>query len=74
MNTNNLTEFLKTAFEYKNNGDYKNSIDYFYKALAIDNESSEIMSELALLYTKLNQYDRALSFYEQILSRNPNNN
>ncbi|MCD7779654.1 MAG: hypothetical protein LUH05_03155 [Candidatus Gastranaerophilales bacterium] len=73
MEKNNLTEYLKTAFEYKNNGDYKKSIDYFYKALAVDNESFEIMSELALLYTKLCRYDRAVSFYEQILQKEPEN-
>ncbi len=71
MNTNSLTEYLKTAFDYKNNGDYKKAIDYFYKALALDEESSEIMTELAFLYTKLFQYDRAVSYYEQILLRNP---
>ena len=68
-----LKEYLKKAFEYKNNGDYKKSIDYFYKALTIDNESSEIMLELAYLYSKLCQYDRAVSFYEQIIAQNPNN-
>ena len=70
---NDLTEYLKKAFEYKNNGDYKKSIDYFYKALALDNESSEIMAELAFLYSKLCQYDRAISFYEQIIALNADN-
>lgn len=74
MNTNGLTEYLKTAFEYKNNGDYKKAIDYFYKALAIDEDSSEIMTELAFLYCKLFQYDRAVSYYEQILLKNPDDN
>ncbi len=69
--SNNITEYLKTAFEYKDKGDYKESIDYFYKALALDNESAEIMYELAVLYTNLCQYDRAYSFYEQIISKNP---
>ena len=50
MAMNDLKEYLKSAFEYKNNAEYKKSIDYFYKALAIDNESSEIMAELAFLY------------------------
>ena len=74
MGVNELTEHLKTAFEYKNNGDYKQSIDHFYKALAIDNESTEIMSELASLYSKLCRYDRSISFYEQILQKDSNNN
>lgn len=66
-----LTEYIKKAFEYKQDGCYKEAIDYFYKALAIDNNSTEIMGELACLYSKLHQYDRAVSFYEQVLSRNP---
>ena len=68
-----LTSYIKKAFEYKENCDYKEAIDFFYKALALDNESVEIMSELADLYAKLCQYDRAFSFYEQIISQNQSN-
>ena len=63
MSTNELTSYLKKAFEYKNIKDYKKAIDYFYKALAIDNESMEIMHELAFLYSKICKYDRAANFY-----------
>ena len=68
-----LTGYIKKAFEYKDNGDYKEAIDFFYKALALDNESIEIMLELADLYAKLSQYDRAFSFYEQVISKNSTN-
>ncbi len=71
MSKENLTEYIKKGFSYKDVGDYKSAIDYFYKALAVDNTSSEIMGELAYLYTMLCQYDRAISFYEQIISKNP---
>lgn len=64
-----LTGHIKKAFEYKNAGDYKNAMDFFYKALAIENNSVEIMNELALLYSQLCQYDRAISLYEQIISK-----
>lgn len=69
-----LTEYIKTAFEYKEAGDYKSAIDFFYKALTLDSNSSEIMVELAELYSLLSQDDRALSFYEQIISKNNHNN
>jgi len=65
-----LTDYIKKAFEYKDCGDYKLSIDYFYKALAIDNNSAEIMRELAFLYSALGQYDRAISLYEQVIAKN----
>ena len=68
-----LTGYIKKAFEYKENSDYKEAIDFFYKALALDNESVEIMLELADLYAKLSQYDRAFSFYEQVITKNPTN-
>ena len=69
MNRENLTDFIKKGFNYKDIGDYKTAIDFFYKALAIDNSSVEIMGELALLYSNLCQYDRASSFYEQIIAK-----
>ena len=50
-----LTDYIKKAFEYKENGDYKSAIDYFYKALALENDSSEILKELAFLYSLLLQ-------------------
>ena len=67
----NLTENIKKAFDYKNEGQYKEAIDYFYKAFTVDNDSVEIMNELAHLYSKLNQIDRAIDFCEQILVKNP---
>ena len=70
----NITQYLKTAFEYKNNGSYKEAIDFFYKALALDNESNEILCELAHLYEKLYQNERAIELYEQILQKSPNDN
>ena len=68
-----LTEYIKKAFEYKDCGDYKTAIDYFYKALALENDSAEILKELAYLYSLLCQYDRAISLYEQVCNKEPNN-
>ena len=73
MASENITDFIKTAFEAKDSGDYKVAIDYFYKALAIDCDSCEILLELATLYGLLFQNDRAIDLYEQILSKYPTN-
>ena len=70
----NITDYLKKAFEYKNECCWEKAIDYFYKALAIDNNSTEIISELAYIYTMLCKYDRACSLYEQIAALDPENN
>ena len=71
MASENITDYIKEAFDAKENGDYKVAIDYFYKALAIDCESSEILLELAELYVLLFQNERAIDLYEQILSKHP---
>ena len=73
MASENITDYIKEAFEAKDSGDYKVAIDYFYKALAIDCESSEILLELAGLYVLLFQNERAIDLYEQILSKHPDN-
>ena len=73
MASENITDFIKEAFKAKDSGDYKVAIDYFYKALALDCESSEILLELAGLYVLLFQNDRAIDLYEQILAKHHDN-
>lgn len=68
-----VTEYIKKAFEFKASGNYKQAIELFYKALTLDNESSEIMSEIAGLYFKINNTDRAIEYYEQALLTDPFN-
>lgn len=68
-----VTEYIKKAFECKASGNYKQAIEFFYKALTLDNESSEIMSEIAGLYFKINNTDRAIEYYEQALLSDPFN-
>ncbi len=70
----NITEYLKQAFKYKNDGAYKEALDFFYKALAIENESSEILFELAQIYNYLGKPERSLELYEQVLSKDNENN
>ncbi len=70
----NITEYLKQAFNYKNEGNYKEALDFFYKALAIENESSEILFELAQIYNHLGKPERSLELYEQVLSKDNENN
>ena len=69
----NITEYLKQAFNYKNEGNYKEALDFFYKALAIENESIEILFELAQIYNHLGKPERSLELYEQVLSKDNEN-
>ena len=68
-----VTDYIKKAFQCKELGSYKQAIEFFYKALTIDSESSEIMAEIAGLYFKMNNTDRAIEYYEQALSITPFN-
>lgn len=68
-----VTEYIKKAFDCKASCNYKQAIEFFYKALTLDNESSEIMNEIAGLYFKINNTDRAIEYYEQALLSDPFN-
>lgn len=67
MKESSVTEYIKKAFEYKASGNYKQAIELLYKALNVDNESSEILNEIAGLYFKINNPERAIEYYEQAL-------
>ena len=69
METEEITEYIRKAFEYKEIKNYKKAVDYFYKALTMDNNSSEIMCELAFLYEQLKKPDRAIEYLEQAIAK-----
>lgn len=73
MTENNLTQYVKRAFEYKAAGNFKQAIENLYKALEIDPESSEILAEIAGLYFELSNTDKAIRYYEQALLSDPDN-
>ena len=66
-----IKELLKEAFILKSRGYYKHAIESFYKALEIDNTSSELLLEIADSYYKMGEIERALSYIEQVLDKNP---
>jgi len=67
MVENELTDILKRAFEYKAAGNFKQAIQYLYKALEYDQESSEVLAEIAGLYFELNNFEKSIRYYEQAL-------
>lgn len=66
-----IKDLLQEAFALKASGHYKHAIEVFYKALELDNTSSELLLEIADLYDKLGNEEKALNYIEQILNSEP---
>ena len=66
-----IKKFIQEGYILKSKGFYKHAIETYYKALAIDNNSQELLLEIAECYFKLNEEERALNYIEQILNNNP---
>ena len=66
-----IKNLLQEGFALKNKGHYKHAIEVFYKALEEDSNSAELMLEIASLYYKIQNEEKALNYIEQILSKNP---
>lgn len=66
-----IKDLLLEGFALKSKGYYKHAIEVFYKALEIDNTSSELLLEIAELYFLMNNEERALNYIEQIMEKDP---
>ena len=66
-----IKNLLQEGFTLKNRGHYKRAIEVFYKALEEDNSSTELLLEIADLYYKMQNEEKALGYIEQILDKNP---
>ena len=66
-----IKDLLQEAFALKESGHCKHAIEVFYKALELDNSSSELLLEIADLYDKIGNEEKALSYIEQILDKAP---
>ncbi len=66
-----IKDILQEGFILKSNGYYKHAIESFYKALELDNTSSELLLEIADCYRLMGNEERALSYIEQILDKTP---
>lgn len=66
-----IKDFIKEAFILKSKGYYKHAIEAFYKALELDNTSTELLLEIADIYNLMGEEERALNYIELILDKNP---
>ncbi len=65
------TKFLKQAFQLQEEKHYKQAIEALYKALCLESDNIEILSQIAQLYFLMNNFERALEYAEKILDINP---
>lgn len=66
-----IKELLQEGFILKTRGYYKYAIEAFYKALEFDNTSSELLLEIADTYYLMGEEERAISYIEQVLDKDP---
>lgn len=62
-----IFEYIQKSFDLKNQGFYKPAIEMLYKALSLENNNVEILSQLAELYYLLGNFDRAINYVEKTL-------
>jgi len=67
-----MKHLMIEAFELKEKGYYKQSIELFYKMLAKENDNIEILSELGNLYYLLQNHNRAIHYTNKALEVNEN--
>lgn len=66
-----IKNLIQEAFILKTKGYYKHAIETFYRILELDNSSDELLLEIGECYYCLKDEERALSYIEQILEKNP---
>lgn len=64
-------KFLKQAFQLQEEKHYKQAIEALYKALCIESDNIEILSQISHLYYLMNNFERSLEYAEKILDINP---
>lgn len=65
-------QYIKQAFELREQKYYKPAIELLYKALELENDNIEILFQIGELYFLINNYTRAIQYLEKVLTINPN--
>ena len=63
---------ILTAWKLRQQRNYPVAYDKLQSALVIEPHNPRALTELAILYEKLNMPDRSLVLYERVLAANPN--
>lgn len=67
MEKTECIDYIKQAFELKEEKNYKYAIEMLYKALELENDNAEILSQIGELYFLMNNYGRAIQYLEKTL-------
>ena len=73
MEDNEYNEYIKKAFELKEQKQYKSAIEMLYKVLEYENENIETLFQIGELYFLLNNYEKSNKYLEKVLAVCPNN-
>ena len=72
MTNNEILSYITQSFDLKRQGYYKQAIEMLYKALAIEGNNVEILSQLADLYFLLGNDERSRQYAEKALEIDEN--
>lgn len=67
MQENEVVNYIKKAFEYKEHECYKQAIEMLYKVLETESDNIEILFQIGELYVLLHNYNRAVQYLEKVL-------
>ena len=66
-----IKNLIQEAFLLKSKGYYKHAIEVFYKALELDNNSLELLLEIADAYYLLGETEHSIGYIERVLEKDP---
>lgn len=61
------------ACEHRENGEYKLAIESLYKALDVEPDNIDVLTQLAEIYALMNDLERSIRYYKDILEVDENN-
>ena len=67
-----VLDYIKKAFELKEQKQYKPAIEKLYKALETENDNIEILYQIGEMYFLMNDFTKSEKYLEKIFNINPN--
>ena len=60
------------ALEYREKAEYKLAVEALYKALDVESDNIEVLTQLAEIYALMNDLERSIRYYIDILEIDEN--